>query len=188
MKTTMLCVAGLLFACLGSGFLGAYLAVHMKEKSSPVATMPSSDSVIKARGLELVDGSKNVRARFVLEDNGDVSLVMNSSQMVPIVELRERDTKQIPISYVPQGELTILDSLGTRIIDMGAAGDGEGTLLFSSAKVYGQVAVGYQKYGDAGDDGWGNWGIQVKGPDHNFTGVGVRTKYSVPQEFLGPAK
>ncbi|WP_158821418.1 hypothetical protein [Granulicella sp. S156] len=188
MKMTMLYVAGLLFACLGSGFVGAYLAVHMKEKPPPIATVWSSDSVIQAKGLELVDGSKNVRARFALEDNGDVSLVMNSSKMAPIVALREIDVKQAPESYTPEGELTILDGLGTRAIDMGTVGDGEGTLMFSSSKIHGQVAVGYQRYGDTSDDSLANWGIQVRGPDHNFTGVGVRTKDNMPQEFLGPAK
>jgi hypothetical protein len=188
MKTKMLCVAGLLVACFGSGFLGAYLTVHRKEKPSPIATGRCSDSVIQVRGIELVDGSKNVRARFALEDNGDVSLVMNSSKMAPVVALREIDVKQAPESYTPEGELTILDGLGTRAIDMGTVGDGEGTLMFSSSKIHGQVAVGYQRYGDTSDDSVGNWGILVRGPNHDFTGVGVQTKDGVPQEFLGPVK
>ena len=188
MRKTMLCVAGLLLACLGSGFWGAYLAVHMKQASSVIVTMPSSDSVIQAKGLELVDSHKNVRARFSLEDNGGVSLIMNSSQMAPIVALREIDAKQVPESYTPEGRLTISDGAGMPVIDLTTLGEGEGVLAFSSKKLEAQVAVGYQRYGDTSDDSVGNWGILVRGPNHDFTGVGVQTKDSVPQEFFGPAK
>jgi hypothetical protein len=193
MKTKILCAVVLLFTCFGSGFLGACLAIHIAHNKealvpSPVVKVQSSDSVIQARGLELVDGNRNVRARFVLEDNGDVTLTMNSSKMLPVLELQEMDTQHITDFPTPAGRLTIGDGLKSDAIYMGSTGKGEGALVFSSPKLNAQVAVGYQKYGDVADDGLGNWGIMVRGANHDFTGVGVRTKDNVPQEFLGPVK
>ena len=169
--------------CALSGAAGAYAMLVLEAHH----TVPGT---LQARRLELTDESKHVRASFAVEDDGSVVLRMMSAADVPMVELGVGDSRDHQSrNHIQSGTLVIGDGLSTPVIQLGTSREGEGTLFFSSRQTRGQVAVGYQPYGDVVDGiDRGIWGIQVKGPDHETTGVGVYTENGLAETFVGPHK
>ena len=191
-----------LVLCVLSGMAGAYSVVLLQEHRTRGTALQiggleptvayaqerkTGGETLQVRRLELTDRNQNVRAVFAVEDDGSVSLRMLSKENVPVVELGVNEDPGPGKLYVPSGKLTIRDGSKTPIIQLGTYSASEGTLLFSSANAHGLVAVGYQPTGDVIDGhDHGLWGVQVKGPNHDFTIMGVRTEDGIAQEFISP--
>jgi hypothetical protein len=184
-------------SCVLSGFSGAVflllmqgsLNLHEPTSAKVLAEerKPSQD-VVRARRLELIDTDQKVRAIFSVEDSGNVSLRMLSTQNVPIIELRLREAmeEKIPRSI---GIITVRDDSQIPLIQLGTGRRDAGALLFSSPKVHGLVDVGYQEAGDVVDGHeHGFWGVEVKGQTHSTTAMGVRTEDGAAQGFVGPQR
>lgn len=197
----MLCVA-LLLMCVMSGIVGAYSVMVLQEHRGLRTTLQprgygeavvyaqerkADGESLKSRRLELTDARGNVRAIFAVEDDGGVYLRMLSNKSEPVVELGVTENSGQYKKYVPSGSLIIRDGAMTPVIQLSTTNEGEGALLFSSARTFGQVSLGYSRVGDAIDEhDRGIWGLRVMGADHKVTGFGAYSEDGTIKGFTVP--
>lgn len=168
--------------CVLSGIIGAYSMLLLLEHKA-------NGETLQVHKLELIDDHKGVRAVFSVENDGSVFLRMLSKENAPVVELGVNENPGTYKQYTPSGSLTIRDGVGTPAIRLRTVQKGEGSLSFSSTHTPDQVTMGYMPYGDAiGEHNLATWGIAIRGPNHQSTGVGVRTEDDVAKGFLAPQK
>ena len=180
MKIAVASVCGCLL-CLFSGAAGAYWALMLESRQPKKA--------LQVRQLELIDADKRVRGRLAVEDDGEVTFRMLSTNRVPVIELSTKESSTGKLGNMSSPNLTLRDDSRNPVIELGTSHGSDGVLFFSNRKTRGQVSVGYQPYGDVVDGvDRGIWGIQVKGPNHESTGVGVYTEDGKALRFLEPRK
>jgi len=169
------------FFCVLSGLAGAISVTFIQEQRPGRKTL-------QVHRLELTDARDNVRAVFAVEESGSVVLCMLSRDKVPVIELGASEDRGGQLdNYTPSGRLIIRDGSGTPVIRLRAVGEGDGNLSFSTSNTPDQVTVGYEPYGDV-TDGHDRavWGVQVRGVNHESTGLGVSMEDGAVLGFMNP--